>query len=117
MTDHRSHCEQPLLTHVRNLCCATTVPAHTQTALVSRASVARWHTSEQPPTKTSPHNLDGPGRGLHQIKSDLDMASASYFKQVEDQEDAFDEELVRRRIAKCELARRFAIRVSCNFPA
>ena len=25
------------------------------------------------------------------------MASASYFKQVEDQEDAFDEELVRRR--------------------
>ena len=36
------------------------------------------------------------------------MASASYFKQVEDQEDAFDEELVRRRIAKRELARRFA---------
>ena len=73
-------------------------------------------------TKTSPHNLDGPGRGLHQIKSDLDMASASYFKQVEDQEDAFDEELVRRRIAKCELARRFADVIDrfCyvgNFPA
>ena len=48
-------------------------------------------------TKTSPHNPDGLGRGLHQIKSDRDMASASYFKQVEDQEDAFDEELVRRR--------------------
>ena len=51
-----------------------------------------------------------------------DRASAIYFKQVEDQEDAIDEELVRRRIAKCELARRFANVIDRfyyvgNFPA
>ena len=34
-----------------------------------------------------------------------DRASALYFMQVEDQEDSIDEELVRRHIANCELAR------------
>ena len=42
---------------------------------------------------------------LSQISSDGDKASALYFMQVEDQEDSIDEELVRRHIANCELAR------------
>ena len=58
---------------------------------------------EEPPsrgTKASPHDLDGRGKGLGQISSDSDKASALYFMQVEDQEDEIDEELVcRRKIA------------------
>ena len=47
-------------------------------------------------------------KGICQISSDGDEASALYFLQVDAQEDAIDEELVRRHIANCELARRFA---------
>ena len=52
---------------------------------------------EEPPsrgTKDSPHDLDGRGKGLSQISSDGDKASALYFMQVEDQEDSLDEDSI-----------------------